>query len=451
MAGDLTLESAAEPRSRSGLLRILGFWDGLAVAVGVIIGSGILRTPGIVAGQLGRPAAIFVVWILAGLLSLGSALALAELVALLPRVGGKYVYAREAFGPLAGFVTGWSELLTRGMGAAAKTVVMAEYVVRLAGGGSTRVLAPLVALGFALLHWFGLRPVRAFQNAATAAKVAILLGVTALAFALGPGFDWEAPAAAPITALGWLAAFALALQLVTFTYYGYDEALKIAEEIRDPQRNLPRVLAFGILIAAAIYLAMNAAFLYVLSPAEMAGSPLVAADVAARLVGSAGDALITIAALLVLVSSLNVNFLSLPRVGLALAQDGLAFRPMARVSREGAPRAALLVSTAIVLAVAPLGSFQSLILVIMWIVLAVDGLVILGLFRLRRAHPEWPRPFRVPFYPALPALILVVYAALLVGVTISYPGLSAVAATVLGVLGLVGWLRVRSAPTAVAS
>jgi APA family basic amino acid/polyamine antiporter len=337
------------------------------------------------------------------------------------------------------------------MTAAAKTVVVAEYVVRLAGAGSTRLLAPLVALGFALLHWFGLRPVRAFQNAATVAKVAILLGVTALAFVLGSGFDWEAPSTTPGTALGWIGAFALAFQLVTFTYYGYDEALKIAEEIRDPQRHLPRVLAFGILTVAAIYLAMNAGFLYVMSPAEMAESPLVAADVAGRLVGNAGDVLVTVAALLVLVSSLNVNFLSLPRVGLALAQDGLAPRPMARVGAQGAPRVALLVSTVIVLAVAPLGSFQSLILVIMWIVLAIDGLVIFGLFRLRRSHPEWPRPFRVPFYPVLPALVLLVYSVLLVGVTVSYPGLSAVAATALGILALAGFLRVRNAPAASSS
>jgi APA family basic amino acid/polyamine antiporter len=444
MAVQAAPESSAEPRSRSGLLRILGFWDGVAVTVGVIIGSGILRTPGIVAGQLGRPAAIFGVWILAGLLSLASALALGELVALLPRVGGKYVYAREAFGPLAGFVTGWSELMTRGMTAAAKTVVIAEYVVRLAGGGSTRLLAPIVALGFALLHWFGLRPVRAVQNASTVAKVAILLGVTLLAFVLGPGFDWQAPATTPVTTLGWLAAFALAFQLVTFTYYGYDEALKIAEEIRDPQRELPRVLSLGILISAAVYLAMNAAFLYVLSPAEMADSSLVAADVATRLLGGAGGVLVTVAALIVLVSSLNVNFLSLPRVGLAMAQDGLAPGRMARVSPQGAPRVALLVATVIVLAVAPLGSFQSLILVVMWIVLAVDGLVIFGLFRLRRIHPEWPRPFRVPFYPVLPALVLTVYAALLVGVTVSYPKLSALAAVLLGSLALIGWLRIRS-------
>ncbi len=439
---------AAKPRSRSGLLRILGFWDGMAVVIGVIIGSGILRTPGIIAGQLGQPAVIFGVWVLGACLALGSALVLAELVALLPRVGGKYVYARTAFGPLAGFVTGWSELLTRGLTAAAKTVVVAEYTVRLMGAGSTRVVAALVALVFAMLHWFGLRPVRAFQNAATVAKVAILLGVTALAFAFGPGFDWQAAATTPATALGWVGAIALAFQVVTFTYYGYDEATKLAEEIRDPRKQLPRVLTFGILAVAVIYLAVNAAFLYVLSPAEMADSPLVAADVAARLGGTGAGALVTLAALLILLSSLNVNILSLPRVGLALAQDGLAFGRMTRVSAGGAPRTALLVAIAIVLAAAPLGSFQSLVLVIMWIVLVVDGLVILGLFHLRRRHPDWPRPYRVPLYPVLPALVLAAYAALLVGVTIGYPQSAAVAAGALVVLVLAGLLRLRTSTAA---
>jgi APA family basic amino acid/polyamine antiporter len=116
---------------------------------------------------------------------------------------------------------------------------------------------------------------------------------------------------------------------------------------------------------------------------------------------------------------------------------------MARVSPEGAPRASLLISTLIVLAVAPLGSFESLIFVVMWIVLAVDGLVIVGIFRLRRLHPDWPRPFRVPFYPILPALVLAVYAALLAGVTIGYPWLSALAVAVLAFLALVGWWRIR--------
>jgi APA family basic amino acid/polyamine antiporter len=441
----LTVESetVAEPRSPSGLLRILGFWDGVAVVVGVIIGSGILRTPGIIAGELGRPEAIFGVWMLGALVGLASALVLAELVASIPRVGGKYVYARAAYGPLAGFVTGWSEIVSRGMTGAAKAVVIGEYLVLLAGAGSVRVLAVLVALAFALLHWTGLRPARALQNTATLLKVAILLGVSALAFALGRGFRWEVPASEPATALGWLGAFALAFQVVSFTYYGYDEATKFPEEIRDPRRQMPRVLAFGFLTVAAIYLLVNAAFLYVLSPAEMAGSPLVAADVATRLAGSGTGALVTVAAIVVLVGSLNVNFLSLPRVGLAMAQDGLAPRAMRRVSRSGTPRAGLLVATVVILVAALSGSFQDLVLFIMFIALSVDALVIAGLYRLRALHPDWERPYRVPFYPVLPALVLGVYAALLVAIGIRYPWLAALALLVLGSLTLAGvaWRR----------
>ena len=439
---------AAEPRSRSGLLRILGFWDGMAVIVGVIIGSGILRTPGIVAAELGRVDAIFAVWLLGAVVAAASALVLAELVALLPRVGGKYVYAHAAFGPLAGFVTGWSEIVSRGLTAAAKAVVIGEYLVRLTGGGSVRGIAVIVALLFALLHWTGLRPARAFQNAATLLKVAILAGITALAFALGSGLQWEAAAVAPASTIEWIGALALSFQVVSFTYYGYDEATKLAEEVRDPQRELPRVLVFGIVAVAVVYLLVNAGYLFVLTPAQMAGSPLVAADVAERLVGAAAGALVTVAALVVLVGSLNVNYLSLPRVGLALAQDGLAPRPMTRVSASGTPRPALLLATAVIVVAALAGSFQNLVLVIMWIALAVDGLVIVGLVRLRRARPEWPRPFRVPLYPALPVALLVVYAALRGASAWSYPGVAGVAAAVLAGLAVIGLARLRAASPA---
>lgn len=433
-----TAESSDAPRSRSGLLRILGFWDGVAVVVGVTIGSGILRTPGIVAGQLGRPALIAAIWVLGALLALGSALCLAELVAQLPRVGGKYVYAREAFGPLTGFVAGWSEIVSRGMTAAAKCVVIGEYLVLLTGRGSVRGLALAAALAFAALHWSGLRPVRAFQNTATVVKVAILLGVSALAFALGPGFDWDLPPAAPRTPLGALAAVAIAFQVISFTYYGYDEATKLGEEMRDPQRRLPRVLATGVLVVTAIYLLVNAAFLYVLTPAEMAGSALVAADVASRLAGGSVGALVTVGALVVLAGSLNVNFLTLPRVGLAMAQDGLAPGPMTRVSGGGAPRVALAVATAVIVIAALVGSFQNLVLVIMSIVLLVDGAVILSLFRLRRTRPDLERPYRVPLYPVLPAAVLAVYAALLAGIAVSIPWVVGLAVAVLALLAIVG-------------
>lgn len=423
--------------------------------IGVIIGSGILRTPGIVAGELGRPEAIFGVWVLGGLLALGSALVLAELVALIPRVGGKYVYAREAFGPLAGFVTGWSEILTRGMTAAAKCVVIGEYVLLLAGPGPRPALqkgvAVLVALGFAALHWTGLRPTRVFQNTATVLKVAILAGITAAGFAFGTGFRWEPSPDQPATPLAWLLALALAFQVVSFTYYGYDEGTKLAEEIRDPRRQLPRVLTFGILAVAAIYLLVNAAFLYVLTPAEMAGSPLVAADVAARIVGAGAAGLVTAAALVVLLGSLNVNFYSLPRVGLALAQDGLAPGAMTRVSAGGTPRAGLLVATVVVVIAALAGSFRDLVLFIMWIALAVDGLVILGLLRLRRRHPEWERPFEVPLYPFLPIVVLLAYAALLATIAIRLPWLALLAALSLaGLVGLgVAWIAGRPASASV--
>nr|MBA2564215.1 amino acid permease [Gemmatimonadota bacterium] len=431
------------PRSRSGLLRILGVWDGLAVVIGVIIGSGILRTPGIIAANLGEPLAIFGIWVLGALVAIASALVLAELVTLIPRVGGKYVYAREAFGPVAGFVTGWSEIVSRGLTAAAKAVVIGEYVALLTGVATARVVGALVPLAFAAVHWAGLRPARALQNASTVLKVLVLLGVTLVAFLLGDGWDWEPPVTTTAATAGWLAAFALSFQVISFTYYGYDEATKLAEEVRHPQRDMPRILIFGILAVAAIYLLVNAGYLYVLTPAEMAGSPLVAADVVERLLGREAEVLVTLAALVVLLGSINVNFLSLPRVGLALAQDGLAPRAMSRVSRGGTPRGALLVATVVVLLATIPGSFLQLVMFIMFVALTVDGLVILGLFRLRRTRAGWERPFRVPLYPGLPLLVLLIYAGLLAAIAVSFPSVAGWALLLLGGLWGVGTLWAR--------
>jgi APA family basic amino acid/polyamine antiporter len=170
----------------------------------------------------------------------------------------------------------------------------------------------------------------------------------------------------------------------------------------------------------------------------MAGSALVAADVATRLAGGGVGDLVTGAALVVLAGSLNVNFLTLPRVGLAMAQDGLAPAPMTRVSASGAPRTALGVATAVIVVAALAGSFQNLVLLIMSIVLIVDGTVILALFRLRRARPDLPRPYRVPLYPWLPAVVIAVYAALLAGIAVSLPWIVAVAVGVLAVLAVLG-------------
>ncbi len=427
-----------------GLTRQLGIKDGLAVTVGIVIGVGILRTPGLIAGYLPGPWLILGVWVLGGVVAALSTLVLAEMAAALPRAGGKYVYAREAWGPTMGFVAGWSELLvTRGFSGAAKAVVIAEYLVLLLDRGSVRLLAAAVVLGFAALHLGGLKVGTRFQNVTTAIKILVILAVAAAGLAGGgtASFSGVEAAVAGPTLLG----FALAYQSVSFAYYGWEDAAKMSEEIRDPERVLPRVLVGGALVVALLYLLMNVSFLAALTPAQMAGSALVAQDATAAVFGDSAGTVVLVASLLILISSANVNFLGLPRVAFGLARDRLAPRAFTRVSRRGTPAPALYFITAVILALALSGSIEFLIRFMMMVAISVDTMVLLGYFRLRRRHPELARPFRVPLHPWLPALTVLLYVLILAILVGTQPELAVGGGLMLAGLVVAGWLVARRA------
>ncbi len=271
------------------LKRSLKLFDGLAMVVGIMVGSGIFRTPGLVAAQLGRPWLTFVAWVLGGALAFLGALCFAELATRHPRAGGKYVYVREAFGPRAGFVVGWVESVGMYTAAiAAIGVAAAEFLVRLTGWDRASLPwlgAGLVAL-FTAVNLIGVASGRWVQNLVTAAKVLALGGVVVIAFARGTGAGWHGALADAPRGVGVWPALALASRSVIWTYYGYPDAAKIAEEVVDPGRTLPRVFLGGIAIVTALYLLLNAAFLHVLPLAQIATSNLVAADVATAIVGA---------------------------------------------------------------------------------------------------------------------------------------------------------------------
>lgn len=422
-----------------GLLRILRVRDGLAVTVGIVIGVGILRTPGLIAQYLGNPLAMLGVWLFGGIVVVLSTLVLAEMAAALPEAGGKYVYAREAYGPQIGFVVGWSELLvTRAFSGGAKAVVIAEYVVLLLGRGSVPILAGTVILAFFLLHTGGLRAGRNFQNFSTLAKILLLLAVGTAGVLGGDGSGF-------LTALevspeyAGLLGLALAYQAVSFTYYGWEEPAKLAEETENPGRSMPRILVGGAVAVAALYLLINLAFLSALTPAEMAGSPLVAADALHATLGGAAGTFVTVASLIILLSSLNVQFLGMPRVALALAREGMAPGRFTRVGAKGTPQPALAFITIILLGLAVTGAFEFLLRFMMTVAFAVDLVVLGGLFRLRRLRPDLKRPLEVPLYPWLPAATLVLYLLVLVSIVWTQPGLGLGAGIMLGSLWVAGW------------
>jgi len=422
----------------------------MAVTVGIVIGAGILRTPGLIAGYLGNPWLILAVWVIGGIVAGLSTLVLSEMAAALPEAGGKYVYARHAWGPVMGFLAGWSELLVaRGFSGASKAVVIAEYIRILAGGrGSVPILAGTVVLAFFLLHTRGLEATTVFQNVSTAVKVLVVLLIASAGIWAGDmtGFSSGSTMLSPGGA--GVLGFALAYQSVSFAYYGWEDAAKMAEEIKDPGRALPRILLGGSLAVMILYLLMNVSFLAALTPAQMAGSELVAADAISAVFGGAAGTVVVLASLLILISSANVNFLGLPRVAYGLARNHLAPAAFQRVDARGTPRNALIFISLWIGALALSGTFELLIRFMMLVSISVDTMVLLGYFRLRATRPDLERPFRVPGHPWVPALTIALNMAIVAILVGTQPELAVGGAAMIAAMVLAGWLVARRTPGA---
>jgi APA family basic amino acid/polyamine antiporter len=437
------------------LKRILRVRDGMAVTVGIVIGAGILGTPGLIAGYLGDPWIILGMWFFGGVMAGLSTLVLAEMAAALPEAGGKYVYARYAWGDTMGFVAGWSELIvSRGFSGASKAVLIATYILMLvgdglgAGRGSVSILAFSVVLAYFVLHTRGLETSTTFQNVTTALKVFIILAIAAVgiwggtAGVVGP--ETIVSGEATVGLLG----YALAYQSISFAYYGWEDAAKMSEEVMDPGRALPRILLGGALAVMVLYLLMNVSFLAALTPAQMAGSDLVAADATAAVFGESAGTIVVVASLLILISSANVNFLGLPRVAYGLAQRGLAPRAFAQVDARGTPRNALIFISSWIGLLALTGAFETLIRFMMTVAITVDTMVLLGYFKLRASRPDLERPFRMPGHPVLPALTIALYVAILVILVYTQWRLAMGAGAMLAAMLVAGMITTRRGASA---
>src|SRR5436189_971817 len=327
------------PADRWGerLTRRLGLWSAVAVLVGSTIGSGIFRTPARIAAYVPAPVPMFGVWVLGGLLALCGALTYAELAALYPRSGGVYVYIREGFGRLPAFLFGWTELLLiRASALGAIATPFAEYLFRSLGYDPkiepNATYVHYVAAGAivltASLNYVGVRWSSLVLNLTTGAKYGALMLLVLLAFAIGQGdfchFSQAAGSVQP-------ASFGLALVSVLWAYDGWGDLSFVGGEVRDPERNLPRALIIGTGAVVAIYLLVNAAYLYLLPIGQMAHSPLVAADAAQIILGRLGVGLVSLVVMVATFSTLLGSMLTAPRIFFAMADDGLFFKHVARV------------------------------------------------------------------------------------------------------------------------
>jgi basic amino acid/polyamine antiporter, APA family len=407
-------ESISQRRASMGLLAVLGVVFGLSVTVGNTIGSGILRTPGLVAQLLPTPWLFIAIWIVgAGYAALG-ANALAELATMMPESGGYTVFLRRSMGPYAGFVIGWSDWLSTCSSAAVAALVIGEYATILIGipKGYTAAIASAVILAFALIQWRGIRTGSATQNVTAFLKTvafAILIGAC---FVLGRGITGSVTRAP--TGFAFLAAFVLAMQAVIFTYDGYNGIVYFSGELRNPARDIPRSMFGGVLSVAVIYLLVNIGFLYVLPLDKMAGQPLVAATAANEIFGGRGDAVIRILTIVSLLSAVNAYQLMTSRVLHRLSVFG--FLPAADyVNRGGTPVIALFLSAAVCLAMVITGTLEIVLAVTAFFFVAQYTLIFLSVFILRRREPQAPRPFRAIGHPWTTGLVLVLSLGFLVG------------------------------------
>jgi APA family basic amino acid/polyamine antiporter len=396
--------------------RRFGYWAGHLVVVGSMIGAGILTTSGFILRDTGNPLAMLSLWAVGGVLALCGAVTVAELATTLPRSGGDYVFVREAFGPAAGFVSGWATFI---LGFAAPTAVVAllalKYLTSPFGGvvpaWAIQAGASALILAIAVIHTLGHHHSSRLQLVATIVTAAVLVGLAAGGICCGNG-NWNHLRAVdwPTSDHWWF--LAVGLIYVCYAYTGWNAAAYLAGEMRDPARTLPRCLVGGAATVIALYMAVNLAYVYALDPLDLAEKPdefvePVANLAAESLFGRATADVIGAVLGLTLVAGVSAYLLTGPRVAFAMARDRVfpVFAGRLHPAR-GTPAKATLTQAAIAIGLVWSGSFLNLLNYTAVGLAALAGLTVASVFPLRR-RPGLSRPYRLPLHPLPPLAYLV--------------------------------------------
>ena len=442
----------------ASLERRLGPFDAAAIIVANVIGGGILFTPPQVAAAVPSAFWFLGAWLAGGGLAFAGAMAYAELASLRPRAGGEYVYLREAFGRLAAFLTGWTSFVAGFTGAiAASAIVTTFYLERFFPGAAnstpflvvplpyvpltfsrqTLVAIAAIALPFLWFLWRG----------TVRGKVSALLMFIALGFSIGSGSSANLSASGgPVVWSAWL----LALIPVMFTYSGWNAAGYIAEEIRDPGRNVPRAFALGTAAVIVIYLSLNLLYLYVLPVGELAKVQGSVLDVIAdRLLGARAGDIMGIVSIISLAASISAMTFAGPRVYYAMARDGVFFAAAANIHPKYKTPASAIAAQAVWASLLVLsGSADALTNYTGFAIVLFSGIAVLSLFVLRRREPGAPRPFKALGYPVAPAIFVAACFFIVINGIYSRPGPTGAGLLVMAAgIPLYMWLtRRRSQP-----
>ena len=412
-------------KSSSRLKRQLGFWDAVAINVGIIIGVGIFRVPAEVAKYLDSPSWILLAWLAGGLVSLLGVLCYAELSSCFPETGGTYVYLREAYGRLTGFVYGWIEFsILRAGSLAGVAYILITYLKNfIPFDESLDKFAAIFAIAiFTVINIAGIKFGTRVQNVLSTLKVAAILFMAALVFGVVPGnlFKEGVTQAVGMNSTSPLL-FATALIPVLWSYGGWNESTFMSGEFKDTKKALPFALIASVLIVAAVYITINIAYLKVLTPAEMIGTKAIASEVLTRLFGPIGMTIVTVAVLISASGALNSNIMTGGRIPFAVGSDHSCFKWLGEVhGKYETPHQAFLANGVWASVLVLWGNFEQIVFFCgfaKWLVFALAGISVFILRKRERAHDS----FAMIGYPLVPILFTLVSIVLCLTVILHTP------------------------------
>jgi APA family basic amino acid/polyamine antiporter len=406
--------------TKVSLRKVLGVFDGIAILIGIAIGAGIYSTPQIIAGYLSSFKPILLLWLLAGFFVIISGLIYAELGTRMPNTGGEYVYISRCFGPYAGFIFGWAQLfIIRTYAAAGLALIAADYFGYFIDLNKTSKLltAFAVIVLFGILNYMGIQRASIFQKLSTVLKVGGLLSIVAIGFIFSRGQENLLGSTAPVEGnLGPIGSVVAAMMLIIFSHTGWERIGYSAGEMKNPKRVIPQSLVIGIFIIVLLYALTNMTYHRALGMQGMRESTIVASDVLTLLIGPVGAGFIAVLVIISSTGSINGTMMTATRVYYAMAKDGLFFKWLDYVHpRFRTPSRAIIVHCAWAGAILFIrGTFETIASGMVFAILIFYGLSTLTLFKMRKEKIGGTDIFRVPLYPALPILSLVMILGLLV-------------------------------------
>jgi APA family basic amino acid/polyamine antiporter len=416
--------------AQTELRRQIGLFSAVMLIAGDMIGTGIFISTGAIAETLPSPGGVLLVWLFGGLLALAGALTCAELAASLPYAGGDYIYIREAYGRLMGFLSGWSSFLVTFSGAIAFLSVIlngfVSFFFPILGSEDvifslalpvipiTVKIGTLFSMGIVLLlsglHCLGVRQGTLMQNILTILKIGALLGIILLGVFFGNGntshfeplFDWSK--------IGNSSLFGAAFIPVIFAYSGWNAVTYIAGEVKDPDKNLPRALMYGVLIVIALYLAINAVYIYAVPVTEMKGALRMSEVATTALFGYQTSAWITAIITVSILGALNVVTMIGPRIYYAMAKDGVFFHQLTFVHPSfGTPTKAILLQALWSSLLILTNTWGTLFTYVSVVITLFSAFTVGSVIVLRIKRPELKRPYRLWGYPLVPILFVLVH------------------------------------------